>query len=251
MRGGGDEPEKRNAELGNFMIVEPAAVMITHLSETLRTVGHLMLGRQDVQQLIDHVKTSHPALVSELLPDLVNLGIIQRVLQNLLRENIAITNLPLILVGIGDNAPLTKNPDDVSERVRRSLGLYFIPNYESMPGTLRAATSDPLFERISASRVHRGGGETLLMLDPTTAQHLVNGVAERVNAATQMGETAVLIVGAEIRLPLQRFLESSVPRLVVVSFQEVPPATDIENAGLISAPNGVQPLPMPHPAVAA
>ena len=241
-----DEPEKRNAELGNFTVVEPAAVMITHLSETLRNVGHLLLGRQDVQQLIDHVKGSHPALVSELLPDLVNLGIIQRVLQNLLRENISITNLPLILEGIGDNAPLTKNPDDLSERVRRSLGLYFVPNYETQPGVLRAATLDPRLEQVLASKVHRGGGETLLLLDPGTAHHLVNSVSERVSAATQVGEPPVLVVGAEVRLPLQRFLESSFPRLAVIAFQEVPSATEIENAGLIAAPiSSTPPVPMP------
>ncbi|WP_221030044.1 flagellar biosynthesis protein FlhA [Actomonas aquatica] len=243
-----DEPEKRNAELGNFTIVEPSAVMITHLSETLRNVGHLLLGRQDVQQLIDHVKTSHPALVSELLPDLVNLGIIQRVLQNLLRESISITNLPLILEGIGDYAPLTKNPDDLSERVRRSLGLYFVPAYETMPGTLKATTLDPRLEQILASKVHRGGGETVLLLDPTTAHHIVNHLAERVAAATQLGEPPVLVVGAEIRLALQRFLEPSFPRLAVIAFQEIPPATEIENSGLVPAPAGAHiPVPMPSP----
>ncbi len=244
-----DEPEKRNAELGNFTIVEPSAVMITHLSETLRNVGHLLLGRQDVQQLIDHVKGTHPALVSELLPDLVNLGIIQRVLQNLLRENISITNLPLILEGIGDHAPITKQPDDLSERVRRALGLYFVPGYEAQPGILKAATLDPRLEQILASKVHRGGGETLLLLDPGTAHHIVNKVAERVAAATQIGEPPVLVVGAEIRLALQRFLEPSFPRLAVIAFQEIPPATEIENAGLIPAPAGANiPIPMPQPA---
>ncbi len=244
-----DEPEKRNAELGNFTIVEPAAVMITHLSETLRNVGHLLLGRQDVQQLIDHVKATHPALVSELLPDLVNLGIIQRVLQNLLRENISITNLPLILEGIGDYAPLTKNPDDLSERVRRALGLYFVPGYETTPGILKASTLDPRLEQILASKVHRGGGETLLLLDPSTAHHIVNKVAERVAAATQVGEPPVLVVGAEVRMPLQRFLEPSFPRLAVIAFQEIPAATEIENAGLIPAPAGAGiPTPMPMPA---
>ena len=245
-----DEPEKRNAELGNFTIVEPAAVMITHLSETLRNVGHLLLGRQDVQQLIDHVKNNHPALIAELLPDLVSLSTIQRVLQNLLREGLSITNLSLILEAIGDHAAMTKDPDELSERVRRVLGLYFIPGYEVSPGNLRAATLDPRFEQMLAAKVHRGGGETVLVLDPGTAQHLVNGLAQRVNDFTTRGEPPVLIVSAEIRFALQRFVEPSFPRLHVVAFQEVPPATEIENAGIISTPVAPKMKVMPDAAAA-
>ena len=89
------EEEKKTAEINGFTVVDAPSVLVTHLSETLKTVAHHLLGRQDVQILVDHLKESHPALVSELLPDLVNLGIIQRVLQNLLRENVAILNLPL------------------------------------------------------------------------------------------------------------------------------------------------------------
>ncbi|HEY9153620.1 MAG TPA: flagellar biosynthesis protein FlhA, partial [Opitutaceae bacterium] len=130
------EDEKKTAELNGYTVVDPSSVMITHLSETLKSVAHLLLSRQDVQTLIDHVKEGQPALIAELLPDLVNLGIIQRVLQNLLRENVSILNLPLILECIADFASATKNPDDLSELVRRRLGLYFIPEYECRPGVV-------------------------------------------------------------------------------------------------------------------
>ncbi|HYP18014.1 MAG TPA: flagellar biosynthesis protein FlhA, partial [Opitutus sp.] len=121
-----DDAEKKTAEINGYTVVDPASVLITHLSETLKTHAHHLLGRQEVQSLVDHLKQTQPALVAELLPDLVTLGIIQRVLQNLLRENIAIVNLPLILEGIGDFASLSKNPDDLSELIRRRLGLYFV-----------------------------------------------------------------------------------------------------------------------------
>jgi flagellar biosynthesis protein FlhA len=130
--------EKRNAELNGYTVVDAASVLITHLSEALKANAHLLLGRQDVQSLLDHLKESHPALVTELVPDLVNIGIIQRVLQNLLRENVAILNLPLILECIADFASLSKNPDDLSELARRRLGMYFVPAYESRPGIVRA-----------------------------------------------------------------------------------------------------------------
>ena len=154
-----DEAEKKAAELNGFTIVDPASVLITHLSETLKVNAHHLLGRQEVQLLIDHLKTTQPALVAELLPDLVTLGIIQRVLQNLLRENVSILNQALILEGIADFAALSKNPDDLSELVRRRLGLYFVPEYESRPGVVRAATLDPRFEQWLSTKVHRSPTE--------------------------------------------------------------------------------------------
>ena len=120
-----EQAERKTAELNGYTVVDASSVIITHLSETLKASAHLLLGRQDVQALVDHVKASHPALVAELLPDLVNLGIIQRVLQNLLRESVPVLSLPLILEGIADFAPVTKNPEDLSELVRRRLGIYF------------------------------------------------------------------------------------------------------------------------------
>ena len=111
---GSTSDEKKTAELNGFTVVDPASVLITHLSETLKRVAHLILGRQEVQAPHRSSQGDASALVAELLPDLVNLGIIQRVLQNLLRENVAILNLPLILEGIADFAAAL-------EKSRRSL----------------------------------------------------------------------------------------------------------------------------------
>jgi flagellar biosynthesis protein FlhA len=230
------EDERKTAELNGYTVVDPSSVMITHLSETLKSVAHLLLGRQDVQVLIDHVKESNPALVAELLPDLVSLGVIQRVLQNLLRENISILNLPLILECIGDFASLTKNPDDLSELVRRRLGMYFVPEYECRPGVLKALTLDPRLEQYLASKIHRTPSEVGLAIDPATGHHLMNELAQRSNELVQQGIPAALVVSTEIRLPIKRFFEPSLPRLVVLAFQELPSSTDIENAGFIAMP---------------
>jgi flagellar biosynthesis protein FlhA len=231
-----DEAEKKTAELNGYTVVDPSSVMITHLSETLKSVAHLLLGRQDVQTLVDHIKETHPALVAELLPDLVSLGVIQRVLQNLLRENISILNLPLILEGIGDYAALTKNPDDLSELVRRRLGLYFVPEYESKPGSVKAFTLDPRLEQILAGKIHRTASEVGLSLDPATGHHLLNDLGQRCNELVQQGLPAVLVVSTEVRLPLKRFFEPSLPRLVVLAFQELPASSEVENAGFVQLP---------------
>jgi flagellar biosynthesis protein FlhA len=230
------EDEKKAAELNGYTVVDPSSVMITHLSETLKSVAHLLLGRQDVQTLIDHIKETHPALVSELLPDLVNLGIIQRVLQNLLRENVSILNLPLVLEGIGDFASISKNPDDLSELIRRRLGMYFVPELEYRIGVLKAATLDPRLEQYFASKVHRSASEVGLALDPATAHHLLNELNQKTADLIQNGLPPVLIVGAEIRLPLKRFIEPSMPRLTVLAYQELPSSTEIENIGMVTLP---------------
>ena len=231
-----DEAEKKTAELNGFTVVDSASVLITHLSEILKANAHHLIGRQEVQLLVDHLKVAHPALVAELLPDLVTLGIIQRVLQNLLRENVAILNQPLILEGIADFASLSKNPDDLSELVRRRLGLYFVPEYECRPGVVRAVTLDPRFEQWLSTKVHRSPTEVGLALDPATARHLIDEITRRTNELISAGQPAVMVVSTEIRLPLKRFFESSFPRVVVLAFQELPAATEVENAGIIAPP---------------
>jgi len=231
-----DEAEKRTAEINGFTVVDASSVLITHLSETLKTSAHLLLGRQEVQGLVDHLKQSQPALIAELLPDLVSVGVIQRVLQNLLREGVAIVNLPLILEGVADFASLSKNPDDLVELVRRRLGLYFVPEYEARPGVVRAATLDPRFEQWLAGKIHRSPTEVGLALDPATARHLLDELSRRTAELVQQNLPAVLVVSAETRLALRRFLEPSFPRLVVLAFQELPSAIEIENAGVITLP---------------
>ncbi len=231
-----DESEKKAAELNGYTVVDAASVLITHLSEALKGHAHLLLGRQDVQSLIDHLKQSHPALISELLPDLVTIGIVQRVLQNLLRENIAILNLPVILECIADFASLSKNPDDLSELVRRRVGMYFVPEFECRPGIVKALTLDPRFEQWLTTKIHRTPTDVGLSLDPTSGRHLVEELNRRTVELIQQSLSPVLIVSTENRLALRRFLEPSFPRLTVLAFQELPATVEIENSGIIPAP---------------
>jgi flagellar biosynthesis protein FlhA len=230
------EAEKRHAEINGYTVVDPASVLVTHLSESLKRVGHLILGRQDVQGLIDHVKEKNPTLVSELIPDLVNVGIIQRVLQNLLREAVPIRNLGVILECIADFAPLSKNPDDLAEQVRRRLGIYFVSEYESEPGVIKAVTLDPRLEQFLITKVQRTPHDIGLVLDPALAQYLLTELTDRMTKMSEKGLTPIIIITAELRLAFKRFFEPSLSKLVVLSFQELPTQTEIQNVSIILQP---------------
>ncbi len=230
------EEEKRTAEINGYSVVDAVSVLITHLAESLKQSAHLILSRQEVQSLVDRVKETNPSLIAELLPDLVNLGIIQRVLQNLLREGVPIKNLPLILEAVADYATVTKNPDELSEQVRKRLGTYFIAQYESEPGHIKAVTLDPRMEQTLITRIQRSHFETTLALDPQTAQYLLRELTIRSNSMAEQGLLPTVIVSAELRLAFKRFFEPSLPKINVLAYQELPAQTEIQNIGIITPP---------------
>ena len=222
--------------MNGYSVVDAPSVLITHLAESLKQVAHLMLSRQDVQTLIDHVKSRHPTLVAELLPDLVNIGVIQRVLQNLLKEGISIKNLAVILECIADFAPITKNPNELSEHVRRRLGVYFVTQFEAEPGKIKAITLDPRLEQLLASRVQRSQYDVGLSLDPALANHVLTELKRLSNEMAESGFTPIVTVPAELRMPVKRFFETSLPKLVILSYHELPPQTEIQNFGVVALP---------------
>jgi flagellar biosynthesis protein FlhA len=228
--------EKKNAEVHGYTVVDPASVLITHLSEILRENASLVLDREDTQHLVDLVKAKNPTLVSELLPDLVHVGVIQRVLQNLLRERISIKNLNVILETIADFAPFTKNPDELSEFVRKAISLYFIQEFENEPGVIKALTLEPRLEQQLVQRVKRTQYEATLLMDPQIAQHIINELSPRIENILGSSETPVIVTTQELRLPFKRFFEPTFPRLAVLSYQEIPNKMQLQNLGIITAP---------------
>lgn len=237
--------EKRTAEIHGFTVVDPSSVLITHLSETVKRCAYMILGRQDVQVLIDTLKETHPVLVSELIPDHLTVGAVQRVLQNLLREGVSIKNLPTIMECIGDMAPITKNPDELSEHVRRKMGTYFLAEYETEGGVIKAMTLEPRLEQVLTSKVHRTQFDVGLVVDPQTAQHLLQDLTKRMTEMAERGLVPILITTSELRLAFKRFFEPSLSKLVVLSYQELPPQTEIQNVAIILSPSNAGSTPKP------
>ncbi len=231
-----DEANRKLAELHGFTVVDAASVLITHLSEVLRQQCATLLSRQDVQAQIDHVKTTHPALIAELLPDVANLGLIQRVLQNLLLEQVPIRHLVIILECIADFAPHTKNPDDLSEQARKRLAPYFVSDCTDENGILHAATLEPRLEQNLAARVQRSHFDIGLSVDPQTAHHALSEMNRLMAEMVTANLSPVILTVAELRLPFKRFFESSLPRMTVLSYQEIPSNVEIRHFGVVTAP---------------
>lgn len=241
-----DDAERKHAELYGYTVVDGPSVLITHLSEVVKEKAYLMLEREDTQKIIDLLKDDNPTLISELLPDKVNVGVIQRVLQNLLQERVPIKNFTIILETISDYVEITKNPDDLSEQVRRRLGAFFIQEYEAEPGVIKALTLDPGLEQLLISRIKRSQLEVALMMDPESTQHLLEQMKPRLADIVDQGQEPLLITVAEVRLAFKRFFEPTFPRMTVLSYQEVPAKTQIQSLGTITIPSKASDDPVTH-----
>lgn len=230
------EVERKNAEISGYTVVDAASVLVTHLSETVKRNCQDILSRQDVQALLDNLKQTHPTVVSELIPAQLTVGQVQRILQNLLAEGISIRNLAGILEKVSDYAALTKNPDELSEYARRALGAQITRQYQSEAGKLQAITLDPRLEQQIAQGVRQSATEISLMLEPKLARHVVESLSQRIQQMLAAGQQPVILCAPQIRLAFRRFFESTFSDLAVLSYHEIPPRVEIQNAAVIAGP---------------
>jgi len=230
------DSERKNAELSGHTVVDAPSVLLTHLSETVKRNAHLILTRQDVQVLLDNLKLTHPTIVNELIPAQLNVGQVQRILQNLLAEGVSIRNLAGILEKVSDYTAITKNPDELSEHARRALGSQIARSYQMENGNLRAITLDPKLEQEIAKGVRQSPTDVALVLEPKLARHVMDSVAKLVQQMITAGHPPVLLCAPQIRLGFRRFFEGTLGDLAVLSYAEVPPRVEIQNAAMIPCP---------------
>lgn len=229
------DAERKNAEVNGFTVVDAASVLVTHLSETVRRHCHEILSRQDVQALLDNLKQSHPTVVNELIPAQLTVGQVQRILQNLLAEGISIRNLAGILEKVGDYAPLTKNPDELSEHARRALGAQLVRPFQTDQGGLQVITLDPKLEQQLTQCVRQSPMEIGLALEPKLARHLLDSLSRHVQQMLAAGHPPVVLCAGPLRLAFRRFFESTFADLAVLAYHEVPPRTEVQYAAVVPA----------------
>jgi flagellar biosynthesis protein FlhA len=227
--------QRAEAEALGYTVVDGESVIVTHLTETIRTHAADLLSRQDVKQLLDQLKESNAAVVEEVVPDQLTLGEIQRVLQALLSEGISIRDLGTIVEAVGDKARLTRDPALLAEYARQALGRTITAPHLDAEQRMRAIALDPAVEQELAGAIAQTSDGEYLAIEPARAQALVAALRNQVEHAVARGTRPVLLCSARVRRHLRRLVEQAVPQLAVCSYNEIAPGISVETIGVIDA----------------
>jgi flagellar biosynthesis protein FlhA len=228
---------KEKAELNGYTVIDPESVFITHLSETLRKHSDELLTREDVQLLVDRLRKTQPSLVGEVVGEVVPIGLLQRVLRNLLSNQIPIRELTTILEALGEHAPRTKNATALTEMVRKYLSRTITEQYKGETGKISAITLEPAVEHRMTSTLRQEGEEVTLALPTELAINVSRKIAEAWKAAMDMGkDKVVLLCDSRLRAPLAKMLLRTVPPLPVIAYDEIVLGTEVEPIEAISVP---------------
>ncbi len=223
------ENDRQRAELGGFTVVDAPNVLVTHLGEVVRRHAHELLSREDLKILVDKARETAPSVVDELIPNMLTMGQLHRVLTLLLEERAPISNLTRILESLANHAPATKDPLDLSERVRVDLGRAICDRFRDEQGRIHALVLDPRLELELRRAIH----DRALVLDPARLEKLIVKLANDWRRATARGQEVALLADASLRRPLRHAVARSLPDLAVVAYQEVPGDMLLEPAALI------------------
>lgn len=220
------------AEIMGYTVVEPGAVLATHLTEICRRHADEILTRDATKHLVDELKQTQPAVVEELIPGAMSLAEVQGVLQLLLREQVSIRQLALILETLGDYAGRTKDPILLAEYARHRLARQICTRYRDKDGRLHVIALDPAMEdRIRAGFEHNERG-IFVRMSPPAIEATCNSIAAELPKLTTANHTPILLVSPQIRAALKQITENQLPNLVVLSFNEITRDTQIMTVGL-------------------
>jgi flagellar biosynthesis protein FlhA len=223
------------AERLGYTIVEPSAVLATHLTELIMTHADELLSREDVQSLVKHVKETAPSVVEELLPNVLSLGEIQKVLHNLLRERVAIRNLEAILETLADFGPRTKDIEVLTEYCRHRLAREICAGYADEESKLHVVTLDPKIEREILDAIRQGETGEYIPIDPKRSDVIAVNTVQAVQPLVLVGHEPIVLTSAPVRRYFKRIVERRMPKIVVLSYNEIDPAVQLESGGQVSA----------------
>ncbi len=225
------DEQKTEAEMLGYTVVDAISVMVTHLTETIRANASEVLTREDVQSLVDRIKEDAPTVVGELVPDVLGLGEIQGVLQNLLGERVPIRNLPVILEVLADHGKKIKDVEQLTEFVRQRLGRVLCEMHGDKEGTIACIVVDPHLEGAIEQELV---GQTTGAMSAGSLQKIQESASECYGAAMQEGKEAVILTRATTRRYIADMLTGLKPRIPVLSFNEITAAKRVEPVGQIS-----------------
>ena len=228
-------PELREQAIAaGYSVVDQTSVLATHVSEVIRQYAHELLTRAETKRLLDRLNDSHPKLLDELIPKLMTLGEVQRVLQQLLREQVSIRDLGTILEALVETAAVNKNVIALVEACRQALGRSLVKPLLDESGTLRVVTLDPrVEEELTQAFTPQMPAAGAMALQPTFIRRLLDGLRKLIgeNADTA---TPVILCSVNTRFHLRRLLEPFLPKIVVISHGEIPALTPVQPIGSLN-----------------
>jgi flagellar biosynthesis protein FlhA len=226
------ESNRERAELAGYTVVDPVSVLATHLTEIIKIHAYEILGRQEVQTLIDAVKQNSPAVVEELIPALLSLGDIQKVLANLLKERISIRDMVTILETLADYAAVTKDTDVLTEYARHSLARQISRQY-AQNNMITCLSLDPNLENTILSAVQRTENGSYVALEPQVIQAIVRALSKEMPKLTDIGYQPIVLASPAVRGYFYKLLERSAPNLIVLSYAELEAKIEVRSLGMV------------------
>ncbi|MDN5330929.1 MAG: flagellar biosynthesis protein FlhA [Tepidanaerobacteraceae bacterium] len=226
-------PEKKEkAEMLGYTVVDSASVLATHLTEVIKAYAHELIGRQDVKNILDNLKEQYPSLIEELVPKVFTLGEIQKVLSNLLRENVPIRDMVTILEALGDYSSLTKDTELLTEYVRQRLKRVITSRF--FPGKkANVITLDRDLEEYISNSVSQTENGAYISIEPEVVQKIVGGLIEKINQAAKQGIQPVVLTSPLVRRHFKKIIEHSLPDIPVLSYEEIDPNIEIRSVGTV------------------
>jgi flagellar biosynthesis protein FlhA len=231
------ESKKDSAEAAGYTVIDPTSVLVTHLTEIIKTYAYEIITREDIQKLIDSTKKDSPTLVNELTANVLPLGVVQEVAKNLLREKISIKDFVTILETLIDHASATKDPEALTEFVRQRLCRTLCGQYQSESNKISTISFEPGLEQKIISSIHDMGNKSVLALEPNYAQKVIDAITETVRSAYATSNNTVLLTSSALRNHIRKLTETALPYLPVLSYKEIAPGVQIESLGIVSMTN--------------
>ena len=228
-----NESDREAADLRGYTVVDPITVLVTHLKETIYKSSYELLGRQEVKQLLEGIKDKYGVVIDELIPDILRLGEVQKVLQNLLKENIPINDLVTILETLADYGNTTKDSEMLTEYVRQALKRTVVKPYLNEQDVLQVVTILPDTEELITRSIQKSSAGSIPILQPDTVTKIFDSITAIHNQLSARGIPHVLLASPKVRPALKNLLTYNFPDLAVVSLNEVPNDVPIETVGMI------------------
>jgi flagellar biosynthesis protein FlhA len=224
---------REDANAKGYTVVDLATVMTTHMSDVIRRHAHELVGRQEVQKMLDTLKASHPKVVEELIPNLMSLGGVVRVIQNLLHEQVPVRDLLTIMESLADWAPSSKKMDVLTEHVRQSLARTITSLYQAENGMLHVLTLDQRVERKVSESLQKTDQGMFLAIDPAYAKSIMDDLVIKMEDYHSLGVQPLLVCSAQIRSHFKKLADRFVPGLVVLSYDEIVSSAKIKIVGTV------------------